>query len=306
MALAIGITEPLALTDATLVSSNIAEADYPVWAVGTTYALGDRVIVLAEHAVYESVQAGNTGNTPATSPAWWAYVGATNRWKAFDTSTTSQTLASAGTPTSIEYAIAPGVAINVVAMLNISNATSARIRLNDPTYGDVYDETISLVSTPLASNWWSWFFGQRVTPTSVVRRDLPPYPNATLYLTLTGIDGLGVGVISYGAETSYGLGIRYGAELSIQSFSRVEESDFGEAVFVKRGAASRLKSSMLMLKGETDPLFNRLQAVDGVPCLFVMSEAFSSTTLFGWVEDFSILIEYPEHSEAEITLRSLL
>ena len=66
---------PVAFTDAVVTSTNVPEATLTAYAGGTTYGLGDRVGEFAEvdgapQAIYESLQASNTGNTPASSPLW--------------------------------------------------------------------------------------------------------------------------------------------------------------------------------------------------------------------------------------------
>ena len=78
----------------TLTTTNVPETDYPEWAVGTTYALGDRVIVLSEHNVYESLASSNIGNTPSTTPDKWALVGKTNAYKCIDDKVSTQTINS--------------------------------------------------------------------------------------------------------------------------------------------------------------------------------------------------------------------
>lgn len=71
MATPVKIMPPIEVTYAKLTSSNVAETEHGGehggYAAGTTYALGDRVIVPATHDVWESLAAGNTGNTPASS-----------------------------------------------------------------------------------------------------------------------------------------------------------------------------------------------------------------------------------------------
>lgn len=62
------------ITDAVLDSSTVYEAVPTAYNGGTTYAAGDISSVSGTngaHTVYESLQAGNTGNTPASSPLWW-------------------------------------------------------------------------------------------------------------------------------------------------------------------------------------------------------------------------------------------
>ena len=74
------VIPPLAITDARLTSSSVPEVAPATYAAGTTYALATRVGVLGLKGlidVYESLQAGNLGNTPASSPTWWKFVGST-------------------------------------------------------------------------------------------------------------------------------------------------------------------------------------------------------------------------------------
>ena len=55
-------------------SSNVYETVPTAYAGGTTYALGAIASVSGaakSHTVYESLQAGNIGHTPASSPTYW-------------------------------------------------------------------------------------------------------------------------------------------------------------------------------------------------------------------------------------------
>lgn len=68
------------ITPAMLTATNVPETAPAAYAGGTTYALGDTVSVSAAgnaFDVYESLQAGNTGHTPASSPTWWRLLGRT-------------------------------------------------------------------------------------------------------------------------------------------------------------------------------------------------------------------------------------
>ena len=70
---------PSVFDDANVSNLSIPEATLTAYAGGSTYGLGDRVGEVAEvdgapQAIYESLQAGNIGNTPASSPDWWRFV----------------------------------------------------------------------------------------------------------------------------------------------------------------------------------------------------------------------------------------
>jgi hypothetical protein len=72
------VIPPLAITDALLTASSVVETAPSAYAGGTTYALNDTASVAGAAGlitVYQSLQAGNIGHTPASSPTWWMNLG---------------------------------------------------------------------------------------------------------------------------------------------------------------------------------------------------------------------------------------
>jgi hypothetical protein len=295
------IVRPLAVTDAMLVSSTVPETDHAAWNSGTTYALGDRVILTSTHKIYESLQGSNTNRNPATEPLWWVEVSPTNRWKLFDTSNSTQTAQA----TSISYTLAPGNAINSFAALNLTGASSIRVRLVDGTYGTVYDKTTDLSSQIAAPEWWQWFFGQRVQPTLSVATDLPSYPSAQLIVDLAGNSALAVGVFLFGQSRSIGLGIEAGARVGITDYSRKETNDFGDTVLVQRAFNKRASFDMTISKSEVDSTMSLLSSIRAVPCLWIGSNQYESTVLYGYYKNFDITISYPTFSDCSLELEGL-
>ena len=116
------VVKPIAVTPSMLISTDVPETDYAEWAAGTTYAIDDRVIVAAQHKIYQSAVAANVGKDPATDRAAWLEVGATNRWKPYDKSVSSQVVQV----DAISYRIKPGQAVTSVGVLNITGGTSLR------------------------------------------------------------------------------------------------------------------------------------------------------------------------------------
>jgi hypothetical protein len=73
------IIRPIEITDAILTSSNVPEATQTAYSAGTTYGSGTLVGEFAAvngqpQAIYQSLQAGNLGNTPASSPTFWRFL----------------------------------------------------------------------------------------------------------------------------------------------------------------------------------------------------------------------------------------
>ena len=135
------IIRPTVITDAMLQSSNIPETDYAEWLVGTTYADGNNVIVAAEHKIYESLQNGNVGHTPSTSPTWWLDTGATNRWKIFD----AKVQAQSSQATEMNWVLNPGL-IDSISLLNL-DALSSQIIMADQATNVILNGTAWTAAT---------------------------------------------------------------------------------------------------------------------------------------------------------------
>lgn len=295
------VVRPIAVTPAMLVSTNVPETDYPAWASGTTYAVGARVMHVGAHKVYQSVQDGNVGKDPTATAGWWVEVGATNRWKVFDRSVSSQTAQAS----SIQYRLRPGQAITSLAVLNLAGTTSMRVRVIDPAYGTVYDKTVDLSRQPVAAGWWQWFFGERRMPTQSVQMDLPSFPGADVLVDITGGSALAVGVLLLGQVRTFGLGVKAGARVGIQDYSRKERTEFGDVVVVERAFAKRASFSLLLTAAEVDAFNDFLAEVRATPCLWVGTERYASTTVYGFYKSFDIVISYYDYSDSELELEGL-
>jgi hypothetical protein len=308
---AIKIVEPLNITDSILDDSgsppltNVPENDYPVWASGTTYDEGDRVILTSTHRIYESLLGSNTGNDPTllSSPTFWIEVGPTNRWAVFDTSVSTQTVQA----NNITYTLEPGSAINLLAVLNVTNGTQVTVTMNSPSQSpsEVYSKTIDLGGLPLVPSWWAWFFGTKIQVTQAIFDDIPPYVDGIVTVEILGGSDLSVGVIMMGQQQLFGLGIKYGARVGIQDYSRKETNEFGDTILVQRAFAKRANVDLFLNKFEVDSLQRELSRIRAIPCLWILSNDYESTTLFGFYNNFDILINYPEHADCELEIEGL-
>jgi hypothetical protein len=304
---AIQIVVPLEITDAMIIDSgsppetNVPENDYPQWAGGTTYAEGDRVIVLSTHKIYESLQNANTGNNPVTEITWWIEVGPTNRWAVFDNSNSTKTTQA----DNITYTLELGVVVNTLGILSLTGASQITVTMTDPTAGEVYDTTIELNTYPQTNDWYNWFFGTRTQTNQYIFKDLPPYVNADLKIEVIGDSTLAIGSIVLGQRRSFGKGIKYGARLGIQDYSRKETNEFGDIVLVQRAFARRGNFDLFIDASEVDRLQNFLSDIRATVCLWVVTEDYESTVIFGFYKNFDILINYPEYADCQLELEGL-
>lgn len=295
------VVRPLVVTPAMLVATNVLEDDYPAWSASTTYAAGSRVILVSTHRVYQSVAADNVNHNPAANDGNWLEVGPTNPWRAFDTSTSSSTKR----PLSISYRIKPGVGITGVAALNLVGAASIRIRVTDPVLGTLYDRTTGLTGQLIYSTWWDWHFGPRTEQRQSAVLDLPAAPSADVLIDLVGTSELSVGTLLIGQQRAFSMGVKMGARVGTQDYSRKERNDFGDLVLVERAYAKRASFSMLLKASEVDTLYDFLTDVRATPCLWVGSSRFEATTVYGIYKSFDIVLSYYDYSDCELDLEGL-
>lgn len=299
--MSLAMVKPIAITDAILTATDVAEADYAVWSAATTYALAARVILTSTHKIYESLQASNLNKPPDSSPTWWIEVSPTNRWKPFDTSNSTKMTVAANA----YYELTPGVAVNAVAVLDVS-AASVRIRMTDPTAGVVYDKTTSLLGVIPAPEWYDYFFGVVSPLDQVIALDVPPYSLAVTRVDFTATAGsVSCGVLLIGYQATFGDGIHYRARHGIQDYSRKQTNSWGDVVLTQRAYAKRAEWALRISNGDVDAFFRALVAVRAVPILWVGYDGYAITALFGFYKDFDISISYPNESDCTLTIEGM-
>ena len=300
---ALKVIPPLTITDSRLTSSNVAETDYAAWSSGTTYSLGQRVIVVSTHKVYESLQNSNLNKDPtlASNATWWIEVSPTNRWKMFDISNTTQTTNA----NSIVVTIIPGQVVNSVSLMNLEGI-SIRVKVTDPLEGVVYDKTVSLNNNGTINNWHNYFFSPISKKKSVVITDMPSYGTAIIEITVTNTGRTAkCGVCTLGQITYLGEGINLGATVGIQDYSRKEKNDFGDYVVVQRNYAKRAKYTMAVLNEQIDALQNLLADLRTTACVWVGDDNYESTMIYGFYKDFDIVISNHIVSDCNIEIEGL-
>ncbi|ARV17474.1 hypothetical protein AEP_00514 [Curvibacter sp. AEP1-3] len=296
----ITIIKPMALTDAMLVSSTVPEADYAVWAAGTTYALAARVI--KNHVIYESLAASNVDNDPELAGTTkWVAVSATNRWKLFDLSSSSQTAQS----TSMSYTLRPGQFVTSVAAVNLTDVTSVRVQMISDAFGLVYDETLSRPRIQPEANWWSWFYGKRTEPLASYYTNLPSFLDAQIIVTFTGGAAMAVGTLILGTSSQWGKCVTVGVSLGIKDYSRKDVNTYGDTVLVKRRYSTQVEVPLALETAQTDAFFNFVAGMRATPALWIVSDEFESTTVYGYYTSFKVLIQYRDLSDCTLNLESL-
>lgn len=295
------LVKPVLVTPAMLTATDVPETEYAAWSAATTYAAGDRVIVVSAHKVYESLQATNLNRDPVTETTWWIEVSPTNQWKAFDLSSSTRTAQS----TSMYFEVAAGTASTAAAVINCIGVREVRYRMNDPSFGLVYDQTHEMTSIPTESSWYAWLFSERAERSQNIDLALPTFPNATIRIDLTGASNMAVGVILLGQQKTIGNGVLSGASVGIRDFSRKERNDYGDTELVERAFARRASFVIVLDNDDLDEVTDTLASVRATPCLWIGPQTRAAATVYGFYNEFDIVIQYAYHSECSIDLEGL-
>lgn len=308
------ITIPFQIKDANIVSINIPVNDHPAHSMTATYALGDRVIVTGVdvHQVWQSAHGitatyplGNIGYSPAAElnlnvPVHWSLVGATNAYKIFDTYTSSQAIK----PDNITFQVKNMGVVNSIALINIDAAAATLLGV-DSAGATIYNQAADLTSYATFSSYYDYYFTPFLRRNVYLFDNIPPVENATFTVTLTAIGDVKIGnfVAGYGYEMA---GISYSSSVRQKDYSIKEQLPTGE-YFFQQGATSTIADFNFSLPNPRFDLLQRLiQTLRATPALYVGSELYESTILYGVVLDAPSTLTHFSHSECRLQIESLI
>ena len=297
------IIRPVVVTDAVLDSSNVPENDYAEWDVATAYTVGNRVILLSTHRIYEAV-GSSTGVNPATDDGTnWLNIGATNRWKAFD-----QKISDPVTQLdSISYTLTDDNSTpTAVALFGLKGVT-ATVTVTDSVEGVVYNQTNSLLDSDEIFDWFSYFFEEITYVSTTLFTGIPPYRGATVSVTVTEDTGetAQLGQLVFGYLTELGV-TTYGTAISIQDFSRKETDAFGNFIVVERAFANLVDFDVRLPTQTAGRVRRILAEYRATPIVYVGNENSSfGTIVYGFYRNFDITLDTPSLSFAAIEVEGL-
>lgn len=288
------LTVPMAMTDAAVLSTNLAEdGAVSAYSSGTTYASGDYVYLASTHKRYRSVQGSNTGHNPATDDGtWWVEYSWTNRWKALAHDTASATVADDAT--GIEYEIEADAAYTDLGFLGLK-AASVQVVVKNASAVTVHDETQTCTEALGGTTWFR---------TYLIFRDLPIEAGFTIEITVadTGIAGTLSEVAKIALGKTYALGdVAVGdTSNSFQDFSSKVQDEFGDWDVTERGYADVISFEVSHPTNRTRWLKAILIANRVTPCLYWVENSATSDIdmmdtglfVFGYADEPETVVEH--------------
>lgn len=300
------------------VVSNVPENDYPEWDVATGYDLGERVIVISDngspevfyHNVYESLIAGtgtNTGNDPTLDLQWpdgepvnWILVGATNRWKMFDDKNSSQTVNADSIDVAVTVTSRP-------TSLFLGNVECQRIEVcQKGADGTIYyQNAFEMIENSGEPSYYNWLFQQIRKRTDLLIGDLVPLSGGVISIRLINTGGMvkcGTCLIGYAEEIG---GTQYGAGVGIQDFSVKQQNEFGDYRILERAYSREGDFTVMVDNGNIDRVQNLLASRRAKPTLYIGTELYRCTYIYGFFSDMNNVITYPQQSLLNINIKGL-
>lgn len=323
------LVRPITVTDAKLISSSVPEATVTEYAAGTTYAAGDMRGVTAGTAqdVYQSLQAGNVGRAPASSPTWWKLLGrvyvaysstatyavddivtdlanhqlyqsviAANKGKALTDTTGWLPLGATNCRKMFDKAVnsrtvAPdSITVTVTPGEVVNTLTLLNVAGASVTVVQSesgYNRTRSLVTHDVM-NWYDWFYQEPLWVGDTVFDDIPPYINSSLTVT---IDSPGnqaaVGGWFLGKAKFIGW-TNWGLTAGFLSYSGSETDKFGNTKLVPRDGAKKMNFEVSIPPGYETEVYRFLAAADNVEMVAIASTLYPLTLSYGYLGQWEV------------------
>lgn len=298
---------PVAVTDAMLVSSTVAENDYPAWSSTKTYGVGEKCIHPTTHRVYVSAAANNLNHNP-TDPSslsgttvWWVDDSPTNRWAMFDDQVSTATTA----PLTMTIVLRPGV-FNSVYLCGV-DAEQATVTVRDAPGGNIIIDKTDRLESSQPADYWDYFFLRFKPRRDLLIKDIDQYAGAELTITLSRASGnVKCGMLSLGDLRPLGATQR-GAKAKPKNYSRITTDDFGRSSIKKRKSAMDMTASAWISLDDSNDVLNTLRDIKDTPtaCIGMNLPEYEGLRSFGLV-DGEVSFDYPKDCLLSINVQGFI
>lgn len=299
------VVPPITITDGIL-TSNIPEPDTGeiVWSAGT-YNAGDEVIKVSTHRKYRATT--TTTDDPEAGvladPPTWVDIGSTNKFAMFDGVIGSQSVEA----DSIVVDITAGQLVNAVAGFGLS-ASTVNITVDDPIEGEVYNQDVQLRDNSAVVDYYEYFFSPIVERTNFVLLDLPPFPSATVTVTIDKAgDDAKAGELVLGRQINLGVA-EYGTSMKNLDFSIKERDEFGNFTIVRRRTSKLVDFDAYCDTSKVGYVYKELDKLSTVSCVWTGEPDRNDdpTLVYGYYKTMTINISNPSTSAVTVQVEGLV
>ncbi|MGB9107486.1 MAG: hypothetical protein WCC39_02245 [Telluria sp.] len=299
--------EPVAITDAMLVSSPLTENDIddaPLYNPGTTYAAGARVRRSETHRIYESAGADNVGNTPelnvAGTAAKWIDLGPTNRWAMFDGSIDTASVGGS----SMTVVLHPGA---VDSIYGVIDADQLDVSVCDAPGGNVVFTYSASLEMSAPADYDEYFWAPFQPQPDFLITGLDPYYGCEVTITLSKAGG---NVQCPGLVLGYyqALGAtQKGAKVKPKSYSTIKEDGYGNTRITRRRKSTDLTATAWVDRSEASYVNRIIQRNLDTPAVFIGSDDPADFALrcFG-IGSGEVSYDFPQDCQLSLTVSGVI
>ena len=267
---------------------------YPIYVSGSSCDIGEIVTDLANHDLYQSLVAANTGN-PLTDTTKWKYIGKTNRFRLFDYDRNNRT----SVPLTFTVVFAPGKRIDSICLDGIL-ANSYTVTVTSVLGGGTIFTSTGSLNTRIVRTWYEHLTVPFTTQKSLNFFNIPPYTDCIVTVTLTATTGNAeLAALGVGREVAFGQ-TQYSAISDILNFSTVDRDDDGNAILVKRRNIPKSRQTVFCDKIAVNKIIETRDLLNAEPAFWygidnASDGYFEAVSMLGYYRDFSINLQYPEN-----------
>lgn len=271
------------------------------WVVSTPYTTGEEVVY--GFYVWIAVQA-STGEVPSESnTANWFKKRASNYYAMFDGTTNNRSVADGS-----NFVVT--ISANNVTSLGFFSvyATEISVVMTDPLAGVVYNETLNTdINSEGVIDGWTYFFLPFPDDSTTVDRvllDLPPYYSSEIEITLTSNTDAQIGMLVAGTTRDLGVA-NFGTSVSINDYSTKEKNIYGDFTVVDRIFTKNVDYDVTVNTRAVESTQNLIAAYRATPCMWIGDETRGSTIIYGFLDDFSLVLSNPTVSNLSLKIEGL-
>lgn len=337
---------PIPITDAVLTSSSVPEVTVPEYASGTTYTAGDvrGVTNGTKQLVYQSLQAGNIGHAPGSSPAWWKSLGtvyatyssgatyalgdivtdpaahllysslvAGNVGNALSDETKWKSIGATNRWKMFDRAVNSQAAApeSITFTLTPPGVANTMMLLNlggnSVTISQAasgYSKTKSLVRHEV-TNWYDFFYQEPIRAGDAVFEAIPPYPGSPITVTVSNPGAeAAVGLALLGKSITIGT-TQWELTAGVLSYSTAStDPDTGSVTMKKRPNARRMNFEVAIPSGFETEAYRILTAYTDVEIGVIAATQYEMTYSYGFLGQWDVPLSI-KGKKAPIEFRGL-
>jgi len=268
------------------------------WDAVQAYAVND--VVHSSNFRWVALTA-NSGNLPQDNLTDWLQDGFDQRYLALDESV--NTFSFKDNALTYEFYVDN---IDSIAFLKVFASNIDITIYNATTTQQVFNINHSLVSFDDYRSFYGFYFHNRYMHDQYVNYQLPFTRHARIVISINNTDDVAkLGMLKVGSRQEIGT-LLSDTKVSIQDYSKKETNQYGEKSVTRRGYADKVNYPIRLLSNSVDRVKRILTEFRSTPVLWMTTTEFTSLTVYGYYNDFTIVVKNSVNSSADIQIEGLI